>query len=80
VEHLFRRRLRPFGTRTLARVVNECHAADGMYTVRQRLEIRRGDCPPVTVMTVEANEPALDPFNICQHYGLIRVGGAALSF
>jgi hypothetical protein len=42
-------------TRTLAVVVNECHVADGTWTVRQRIEIRRGDCLPVTVVTVEAN-------------------------
>lgn len=64
--------------RTIATGVNECHAAGGVWTARGRLEIRRGDCPPVTVMPVEANEPAAD-LGLCQIYGQIRIGGAAVS-
>ena len=67
-------------TRTIAAIVNECRAAGGKWTTRQRLEIRRGDCPPVIVMPLESSEPALDSYPVCLLYGLIRVGGAALSF
>ena len=64
---------------TIATVVNECRAAGGTYTTRQRLEIRRGDCPPVTVMAVEGGAPADDIANICQIYGQFRGGTAAHS-
>jgi hypothetical protein len=67
--------------RTVAAIVNECRSAGGMWTGRQRLEIRRGDCPPVTVMTIEAKQPAPDPpqIGICQLYGQIRDGGSAMA-
>ncbi|MGH7893757.1 MAG: hypothetical protein ACREQL_03765, partial [Candidatus Binatia bacterium] len=64
--------------RTLATVVNECRAEGGFWTARQRLEIRRGDCPPVTVMTVEGNEPVVD-YGLCQIYGDARDGIAGMS-
>src|SRR5262245_17326813 len=56
--------------RTLATVVNECRASGGTWTARQRLEIRRGDCPPVLVATFEASEPAADlGLGVCALYG-----------
>ena len=64
--------------RTIATVINECRARGGMWTARQRLEIRRGDCPPVTVITVEANEPAVDG-GACTIYGQFPQGAAAMS-
>jgi hypothetical protein len=63
--------------RTIATIVNECRSAGGMWTGRQRLEIKRGDCPPVTVMTIEANEPAPDPLGLCAYYGGARAGATA---
>src|SRR5262249_38423023 len=65
-------------TRTIATVVTECRAAGGMWTGRQRLEIRRGECPPVPVMTVDANEPAVD-LGVCTVYGQFRQGAGAMS-
>lgn len=63
--------------RTLAAVVTECRASAGTWTGRQRLEIRRGDCPPVTVSTVEGDEAAPDTLGICRIYGQLRAGTAA---
>jgi hypothetical protein len=63
---------------TIATVVNECHVADGMWTARQRLEIRRGDCPPVTVMTIEGDE-ALGDLGLCKIYGDARDGAVAMA-
>lgn len=65
-------------TRTFAAIVTECRAAGGVWTSRQRLEIRRGDCPPITVMTVEGNEPVPD-IGLCQIYGEARSGAAGLA-
>ena len=65
--------------RTLATVVNECHSAGGMWTGRERLEIRRGDCPPVTVMTVEASTPAVEILPVCAFYGMGRNGSAGVT-
>jgi hypothetical protein len=63
---------------TIASVVTECHVAGGMWTARQRLEIRRGDCPPVTVMTIEGGEP-LGDLGLCKIYGDARNGAAAMA-
>src|SRR5262245_23341989 len=54
--------------RTIAAVVNECHATGGLWTARQRLEVRRGDCPPVTVRAIEFDEAVADP-GLCELYG-----------
>src|SRR5262249_51233259 len=54
--------------RTIAAVVTECRASGGTWTGRQRLEIRRGDCPPVTVMTIDPTEAVAD-FGVCAIYG-----------
>lgn len=64
--------------RTLAIVVNECRASGGVWTGRQRLEIRRGDCAPVTVMTIAASAPApyTESLNLCRLYGESRDGVA----
>ena len=68
-------------TRTIATVVNECRSTGTprQWTGRQRLEIRRGDCQPVTVVTIEADVAAPDPLRICEVYGRIRDGFAAQS-
>jgi hypothetical protein len=63
---------------TIATVVTECHVAGGKWTARQRLEIRRGDCPPVTVMTIEGDEP-LGDLGLCKIYGDQRSGGGAMA-
>ncbi|HXJ37593.1 MAG TPA: hypothetical protein VMS22_26495, partial [Candidatus Eisenbacteria bacterium] len=65
-------------TRTIATVVNQCHASGGTWTARQRLDVHRDDCPAVTVTTVEATTPAVD-FGLCQIYGDSRDGAAAMS-
>ncbi|HXJ34137.1 MAG TPA: hypothetical protein VMS22_08855 [Candidatus Eisenbacteria bacterium] len=65
---------------TIAAVVNECHSTGGHWTARQRLEIRHGDCPPVTAISVDANEAAPDPLSWCRVYGVTRDGGAAMAW
>src|SRR6185503_12247276 len=62
--------------RTMATVVNRCRAAHGSWTVAQHLEIRRGDCAPITLMAIEGSEPVVD-FGACALYGQGRQGGAA---
>lgn len=64
--------------RTLAAVVNECRAANGMWTSSQRLDIRRGDRPPVSVTAIEGSESAID-LGVCALYGQGRVGASAMS-
>src|SRR5262245_46178285 len=60
--------------RTLAYVVAQCHTdARGLEVARQALEIRRGDCDPVTVVTI-GTEPVPDPLGVCRAYGQSRVG------
>jgi len=60
--------------RTLAYVVAQCHTdAGGLEVGRQALEIRRGDCDPVTVVTI-GTEPVPDPLGLCRVYGQVRVG------
>jgi len=61
--------------RTLAYVVTECReVADGLLVGRQKLVVRRGDCPPVTVMEASASDPLPDPLGLCQIFGRNRVG------
>ncbi|MGH7893142.1 MAG: hypothetical protein ACREQL_00655 [Candidatus Binatia bacterium] len=63
--------------RTLASVVTECHSDPAIgWTARQRLEIRRGTCAPVTVMEIEASVPVPDPLALCALYGQYRGGTA----
>ena len=64
--------------RTLATVVTECRSGLGGFTLRQRLEIRRGDCAPVTVMELATPVPAPDSLNLCELYGLYRSGFASV--
>jgi hypothetical protein len=67
-------RLRPGGIRTLAWVETSCHAdTQGTLTGRTALRIRRGDCPPVTVLEF-AVPPAPDPLRVCRFFGVNRVG------
>jgi hypothetical protein len=62
--------------RTMATVVNRCRASNGSWTVAQHLEIRRGDCAPITLMAIEGSEPVVD-FGACALYGQGRQGGSA---
>src|SRR5262249_2634706 len=48
--------------RTLASVVSECRSGPEGFTLRQRLEIRRGDCPPIVVMEAPSSGAHSDPF------------------
>jgi hypothetical protein len=65
--------------RTIASVVSECRSSGGFWTGRQRLEIRRGDCPPLTAMTIEGDVAAPDPLGICEYYGTQRGGAASMA-
>jgi hypothetical protein len=65
--------------RTIATVVSECRSSGGFWTGRQRLEIRRGDCPPLTAMTIEGDVAAPDPLGICETYGRARGGAASMA-
>jgi hypothetical protein len=60
--------------RTLAYIWNECRSDAGGFTVRRELRIRRGNCAPVTVMTLESREPVPDPLRSCELYGAFRQG------
>src|SRR4030095_5460892 len=57
---------------TLAYVVNECStdAARGPGTIRQRLQIRRGDQPPITV--VDTSVVGFTNGDFCGFIGLLR--------
>src|SRR5262249_37482148 len=60
--------------RTLAYVVAQCRTdSGGLFSGRQALEIRRGDCDPV-VVTGGGAEPRPDPLGLCRGYGQARVG------
>jgi hypothetical protein len=65
--------------RTIASVVSECRSSGGYWTGRQRLEIRRGDCPPLSVMTIEGDVAAPDVLGICEYYGNQRGGAASMA-
>jgi hypothetical protein len=61
--------------RTVAYVVTECREVAGGFLVgHQKLVVRRGDCPPVTVMEASAPDPLPDPLGLCQVFGTNRVG------
>src|SRR5262249_2554462 len=60
--------------RTLASVVSECRSGPEGFTLRQRLEIRRGDCPPVVAMEAPSAGAHSDPFGACRLYGDGRGG------
>lgn len=62
--------------RTLAYVETECRGSGAQpVTVRQRLQVRRGDCDePVTLMEFPALEPGPDQFEACRLVGVNRAG------
>jgi hypothetical protein len=63
--------------RTLATVVTQCQVRDGVWTSRQRLEIKRGDCPattPMAISTTGVPDPTPSP---CEDYGGYRDGASA---
>ena len=66
-------------TRTLASVVTECRTAGGEWSLKQRLEIKRGDCPPITVMELAGVGTAPDSLGLCELYGRYRFGPASVS-
>src|SRR5262249_5684851 len=64
--------------RTLAYVVNECRSDARGTALRQALRIRRGDCPPATVLEFPFAEPVPAPAIFCtgdQRRGLASVLG-----
>ena len=65
----------PIGT--LAYVWNECRSDARGSTLRRELRIRRGNCAPVTVMTLDSGDPKPDPVGLCMLYGSSRNGSAA---
>ena len=66
-------------TRTLANVVTRCRVAGGEWTVEQRLEIQRGDCPPIKVVEFVAPGTAPNTLGLCDLYGRIRNGRVAVT-
>ena len=63
--------------RTLAYVVTACSEdPQGLYSVEQKLVIRRGNCDPVTVMEAALPTPVPDPFlpGSCRVLGRSRNG------
>src|SRR5262245_27121733 len=65
----------PIGT--LAYVWNECRSDARGSTLRRELRIRRGNCAPVTVMTLDSGNPKPDPLGLCALYGASRNGSAS---
>jgi hypothetical protein len=63
--------------RTLAYVVTACRQdPQGLFSIAQKLVIRRGNCDPVTVMEVATPTPVPDPFTgSCRVLGRFRNGG-----
>ena len=70
--------------RTLATVVSTCQVREGQWTSTSRLEIKRGDCAPTTVLELasgsvpDATAPDTTQ-SICESYGLHRDGAAAVT-
>ena len=65
--------------RTLATVVSECQASGGQWSGRQRLEIKRGDCPATIVSPIESNIVRDTNRNCdCEAYGRYRDGASAV--
>lgn len=65
--------------RTLATVVTECRSGVDGFTGRQRLEIHRGDRPPVTLVEISAVQAVPDPDGLCRLYGDFRDGPASVT-
>ena len=68
--------------RTLAYVVTACRQdPQGLFSVAQKLVIRRGNCDPVTVMEVATPTPVPDPFlpGSCRVLGRSRKGDGSVA-
>jgi len=65
----------PLGT--LAYVWNECRSDARGSRWRRELRIRRGNCAPATVMTLDSGDFKPDPLGLCALYGAYRTGSAA---
>ena len=65
-------------TRVLASVVTECRVAGGEWTLKQRFEIQRGDCPPLTVREFASIDAVAD-IGLCQLYGQYRLGSYSVT-
>ena len=65
-------------TRTLANVVTECRVAGGEWSLKQRLEIKRGDCPAVTVREF-AGTGTVPDIGLCGLYGRYRFGPVSVT-
>lgn len=63
--------------RTLAYVVAECRTTPQGMTGSQRLMIRRGNCPPTTVMEFPFDLPIPD-IDLCRLWGESRIGIASV--
>jgi hypothetical protein len=63
--------------RTLAYVVARCHTDARGEVFRGALNIRRGDCDPVTVWERPLQAPAPDPLGLCSLFGQYRYGGVS---
>jgi hypothetical protein len=61
---------------TLATVVTECREGPAGFTGAQRLDIRRGDCAPVTVLKTES-AASMPNTGLCALFGQFRAGGAS---
>ena len=61
---------------TVASVVTTCRVDGGVLTGEQRLEIKRGDCPPTKVVEFVASSPVPE-IGLCELYGEFRDGGVA---
>jgi hypothetical protein len=65
--------------RTLAYVWNVCRSDARGAVLHRELRIRRGNCAPATVMTLETAAPLPDPQHLCDQYGGSRDGRLAVT-
>src|SRR5262249_47182352 len=65
----------PAAIRTLAYVVTRCRQVGTDFVVGgQELQLRRGNCDPVTVLKISAPDAVPDPLHLCQLVADNRVG------
>src|SRR5262249_48853286 len=65
--------------RTVAYVLGQCRSDASGLSIHQVLQVRRGDCDPVTVMEIPANEPVPDTIEACRRVGLFRTGDVSVA-
>jgi hypothetical protein len=65
--------------RTLASVVTRCRVAGGQWAGEQRLEIKRGDCAPTTVVEFASTTVPyyVDALPLCYFFGAFRGGSVS---